>query len=116
MISKYCIENEISSPKITDILYSANTSETIKSITENIHKDDNIFIDTTGGFRDISYILLFIVRFLEYAGINFKKAIYGNYNDFSIIDVTSTYKLFNLINSADNFIFFWKFTGTLSDF
>lgn len=106
LLSKYCTENEISSPKITDILYSANTSETIKSITENIHKDDNIFIDTTGGFRDISYILLFIVRFLEYAGINFKKAIYGNYNDFSIIDVTSTYKLFNLINSADNFTSF----------
>lgn len=106
LISRYCGDKDISAPQIKDILYSNNISQSIKSITENIGKDDNIFIDTTGGFRDISYILLFIVRFLEYAGINFKKAIYGNYNDLSITDVTSTYKLFNLINSADNFISF----------
>lgn len=106
LISRYCGDKDISAPQIKDILYSNNISQSIKSITENIEKDDNIFIDTTGGFRDISYILLFIVRFLEYAGINFKKAIYGNYNDLSITDVTSTYKLFNLINSADNFISF----------
>lgn len=109
VVSKYCIENKISMPKIKDVLYSSNTSETIKSITENLQKDDNIFIDTTGGFRDANYILLFIVRFLEYAGINFKKAIYGNYikdGNSSINDVTSTYRLFNLINSVDNFTSF----------
>lgn len=106
MISNFCDSNNIRSPKIKKITYSDNSSQTIKYITENLKKGDNVYIDTTGGFRDVVYIFLFIVRFLEYAGINFKKAIYANYKDLSITDVTSIYKLFNLINSVDNFTSF----------
>ena len=83
-------------------------AETIKKIISHIQKDDKVYIDTTGGFRNSSYLLMAVVRILEYSDIHFQKAVYAKYvreneSENTIEDVTSTYQMFNLINAAELF-------------
>ena len=78
-------------------------AQTIKKIIDQIHKDDKVYIDTTGGFRNSSYLLMAVVRILEYSGISLEKAVYSNFYTHTIENVTSTYQMFNLINAAELF-------------
>ena len=78
-------------------------AQTIKKIIDLIHKNDKVYIDTTGGFRNSSYLLMAVVRILEYSGISLEKAVYSNWYTNTIENVTSTYQMFNLINAAELF-------------
>ena len=78
-------------------------AQTIKKIIDLIHKNDKVYIDTTGGFRNSSYLLMAVVRILEYSGISLEKAVYSNFYTHTIENVTSTYQMFNLINAAELF-------------
>lgn len=83
-----------------------NFAKTINSIISNISSGDKIWIDTTGGFRNSSYLLMAVVRILEYSGIKLEKAVYSNLDQLAIKDITSTYKMFDLINAANSFTSF----------
>lgn len=80
----------------------------ISKIAKAAKNDDKVFIDTTGGFRDSVYLLMAVVRILEYSGVKLEKAVYSIYNKHNsrenkIVDITDTYNMFNLINAADSF-------------
>ena len=102
VLENYCNENSYDMPEIKPIEYKTDV-DTITKLISKIKSGDNVYIDTTGGFRDTVYILLMVVRILEYSDIEFKKAIYSNYQNHQIEDVTSTYKMFNLITAANSF-------------
>ncbi len=102
-------ENNISVPEILKISTSEQVlAETIQKIVNEIRANDNIYIDTTGGFRNSSYILMGVVRILEYSDIKLTKAVYSKYDKYnpennSIVDVTDTYRMFDLINAVNTF-------------
>ena len=108
-IHDYSSDKNINEPSILKIPTSEQVlAETIQKIVTEINVNDNIYIDTTGGFRNSSYILMGVVRILEYSNIKLTKAVYSKYNrespeDNSIVDVTDTYRMFDLINSVNTF-------------
>ena len=104
-VTEYCKELNVTPPTIESVPYDGN-SATIKSITEKLNPEDNIYIDTTGGLRDTCYTLLLIAKFMEYANTTVKTAVYGNFVEKTISDITPTYRLFNLISGAENFTSF----------
>lgn len=104
-VTEYCRELNVTPPTIEGISYDGN-STTIKNVTEKLNPEDNVYIDTTGGFRDICYTLLLIAKFMEYANTTLKLAVYGNLHAKTISDITPTYRLFNLISGAENFTSF----------
>lgn len=77
----------------------------IMKIMEDINKDDKIYLDITGGFRDAVYAIALINRFAEFNGGQVKKVIYammeGNIG--VIKDFTPTFRIMNLINSMSEF-------------
>lgn len=105
----YVKEKNYDLPEIIKIPTSETVlAETIKEIVNEIRFHDNIYIDTTGGFRNSSYILMGVVRILEYSNIKLTKAVYSKYDrenaeNNSIIDVTDTYRMFDLINAVNTF-------------
>lgn len=105
VVKKYAEETEIPEPEIIPIETSEDELEkTIDDIIRLVNNKDSILIDTTGGFRNSSYLLMALVRFLEYAGIGLTKAIYARYHDEKkIVDITDTYKMFDLINAVNTF-------------
>ncbi|MBP1565084.1 MAG: hypothetical protein J6A58_04930 [Oscillospiraceae bacterium] len=111
MVKDFCDEKGVLTPNIVLISShhaSTDMAQTIQQILENVDKDDKIYIDTTGGARNAAYLLMFIVRFLEYEGVVLKKAVLSVHTDNPrrIEDVTSLYKKFELINAANTFTSF----------
>ncbi|MBQ9111737.1 MAG: TM1812 family CRISPR-associated protein [Oscillospiraceae bacterium] len=92
----------------------------IQNIMDLLPEDAEIYLDTTGGARNTSYILLLLTRFLAYQGIRLQQAVYGNYqfgnNNHSIEDVTILYNMFSLINAANTFTAFGNATELLEYF
>ncbi|MCR5718447.1 MAG: TM1812 family CRISPR-associated protein [Oscillospiraceae bacterium] len=91
-------------PEIRKVSIS-HLATTVREIVTLIPKDSHVYIDTTGGFRDSSYLLMAVVRILEYSGIRLEKAVYSRYEqDYKgIEDVTANYRLFDLISASNSF-------------
>ncbi len=83
--------------------FETDISRTIQKITEKISVNDKVYIDTTGGFRNSSYLLMGVVRVLEYSDILLEKAVYSNNFEHKIEDVTDNYRMFDLINAVNTF-------------
>ncbi len=78
-------------------------TDTVKQITEKFRKNDCAYIDTTGGFRNSAYVLMCVVRILEYSGIRLEKAVYSKQETLTINDITDVYRKYDLINAVDAF-------------
>lgn len=109
VISRYAADETIPLPAFGKIdADEAQFAPAVQAIVRLIPKNADVYIDTTGGFRNSSYLLTAVVRILEYSGISFKKAVYSNFHadPKKVIDVTGNYHLFNLINAANSFTSF----------
>lgn len=76
-------------------------------LTENGISD--VYVDYTGGMRDISFLMTTIVRYLEFEGINCQKIVYSQYSrdnsDYNRIrDITYIYEMFQMINGVNEFV------------
>ena len=69
----------------------------LPEVISKTQEDDEIFLDTTGGFRDAVMYLLLISRALSYAGVKISGAVYSNFNDRKITDAMPIISLFDLI-------------------
>lgn len=111
-IRRYCQRNGILYPDIEKVTFEGrNFSAVIADIIKLTNKSNKIYLDTTGGFRDTVYLLMAVVRILEYEGIRLEKAVYSVFNrqnpkENRIIDITDTYNMFDLINAANTFTSF----------
>ncbi len=92
----------------------SDMNRTIHELIAQLPANARIFLDTTGGARNTSYILLLLTRFLAYKGSQLQQAVYGNYQSgntvHSIEDVTMLYNMFSLINAANTFTAFGNAT------
>ena len=82
----------ISIPKGKD--FAQDILPEVLSMTE---KGDEIFLETTGGFRDAVMYLLLISRALSYAGVKTAGAVYSHFGDRKITDAMPIIRLFDLI-------------------
>lgn len=96
------IQKENKNAKITEIFCSGEDSKTfiagpMTEILRRINPGDEIFLDTTGGFRNAVTYMLLITRILSYSEIPVKAAVYSNYNKKEIEDLSPTMGLFDLV-------------------
>jgi len=66
---------------------------------------DTVCIDTSGGYRSVIYSLVYLFRYFEYIGVNIEWMIYSSKNGSkgSISEISSTFRMFTLINGAHEF-------------
>lgn len=68
----------------------------------------DIYVDFTGGFRDISMLMVTITRYLEFSGRRLRKIVYVKYDGAKgpkpIIDIEGIYDQLNLINGTGSFL------------
>ena len=83
----------------------------IQRINEILSESDStkrVYIDYTGGKRDISFLMISIIRFMEFKGIECGKVVYGNKadrdNESELADISFVYDVFKLINAINDFI------------
>ena len=113
VLAAFAAERSIPPPLLTRADITGHSlADAVQRIVRQIPPRAEVYIDTTGSFRNASYILLAVVRILEYSGIHCVKAVYSNYHASPrrIEDVTNAYRLFDLINAANSFTAFGNST------
>ena len=85
-----------------------NARNIYRAFARNIAEDNysqQVYIDYTGGMRDINLLMILIGRYLEYMGISCKEIVYSQKEDGKgiIHRLNPQYDLFNLINGVDQF-------------
>ena len=76
----------------------------IPKILENVHGDDIIFLETTGGFRINITQMMLLTHILNYQGTELACAVYSDFNKKRIFDVTDSYRDFDLVNGLNEFV------------
>ena len=114
MLNEFCDEKGIEPPELIKLNFDydfennksideADVSRRLyESIVKELDKNDTIYIDYTSGIRDTSLLIILIIRYLEYTGIKCGGMIYSYYDNDDksnnkIIDIKSTYELFELL-------------------
>ncbi|MEE0616979.1 MAG: TM1812 family CRISPR-associated protein [Intestinibacter bartlettii] len=125
MLNEFCDEKGIEPPELIKLNFDydfennksideADVSRRLyESIVKELDKNDTIYIDYTSGIRDTSLLIILIIRYLEYTGIKCGGMIYSYYDNDDksnnkIIDIKSTYELFELLNGVNEFTSFGK--------
>ena len=125
MLNEFCDEKGIKPPELIKLNFDydfennksideADVSRRLyESIVKELDKNDTIYIDYTSGIRDTSLLIILIIRYLEYTGIKCGGMIYSYYDNDGksnnkIIDIKSTYELFELLNGVNEFTSFGK--------
>ena len=132
VLNKFCEKKKIEVPKLIKLNFDYNfeKGESIdeddrdrnlfKSIVDEISENDTVYIDYTSGIRDTSLLIILMIRYLEYTGIKCGGMIYSYFDNDDkeknkIIDIKSTYDLFELLNGVNEFTSFGK-SKTLSNY
>ena len=103
----------LSEPDIKAIPYT-ETAEGINSALEKLvdllENGDEIYLDITGGFRHANYLTMLMLKFADFIDKNIRvnRVVYANFSTSPkcITDITDIYKLFDLVNGAQNFTSF----------
>ena len=97
--------------EITNIVYNNETDSPdydkfYKDLNEESGNLDAFFVDYTGGLRDMSFLMVVAIRFLEFKNIECKKVIYSDFfsNPKKIKCLDSVYNLFQMINGRNEFV------------
>lgn len=84
--------------QLPNVIYS-KLSDCFKEVIEK----EEVYIDYTGGLRDISFLMTSIIRFLEYKGLRCGEIVYSNYFDKKLYDIHYIYDLYQVINGVNEF-------------
>lgn len=69
----------------------------LTEVMRQVQSGDEIFLETTGGFRNAIMHLLLLSRILSFRGIRTEKAVYSNFENSEIQDVSHLIGLFDLV-------------------
>lgn len=84
---------------------SVHIYEEIENNLNQIEKNNkqSIYIDYTGGFRDISFLMTAIIRYLEFRGNICKEIVYSKFDEKKIYSIYYIYNIFEMINGVSEF-------------
>ena len=78
------------------------------------NEDFSIYIDSTGGPRDFSFLCIMLIKLLQLAKYNINEIVYSNINgkpDKEIISLNSTYAMLDISNGVNDFIKYGRVTS-----
>ncbi len=110
-IAAFCQEKHLVMPRITQIPYDAKSGDTVAplgAVMDYIQRKDAIYIETTGGARNASFLYLLSMKINEYRTIAIKDIVYSNFGTKTIEDAKQTFLLTSLTTGISEFTSFGK--------
>lgn len=78
--------------------------ELVKALKINPEEQISAYIDYTGGFRDVAFLMITIIRYLEFANIDCPRIVYSEYPSRKIFELRYIYDMYGLIEGVDEFL------------
>lgn len=92
------------------------TFEMVEKIKKDVSiENTNVYVDTTGGFRNTTMVLIAVMRLLQFCGTKMEQVIYSDFNSEEVFDITATYNMYDIISGANEFKLFGR-VDTLSKY
>lgn len=128
MIEAFCSAENLPVPQVTSIDYDFERRDgEIRPVDDKyramhiyrqitgelaLRQDEaqtDVYIDYTGGFRDVSFLMTTIIRYLEFDSIKCRKIVYSKYDKEEnggnrIYDISYIYNMFQMINGVSEFV------------
>ena len=135
MIKDYCEDKTEKSPEIIPIYYDFEMDENhepkpvedkeeqarrvFRQIADKLdfsQKNQSVYVEYTGGLRDISFLMVSIIRYLEFVGIRCEQIVYSQQaplisrkplkreGENQIFDLRYIYDIYQLINGVNKFV------------
>lgn len=120
MVKKYAVERNYKIPEVipifydfqlalgnrTDICEKERTGYLYQQIADAAHtmEHPNVYIDYTGGMRDVSFFMTGIIKYLEFDSVSCKKIIYSNRQTAVIYNINYIYDMFQLVSGVEEFV------------
>lgn len=105
---KYTLEDETENDPTTEAraMYIYSQISDVLNIKSPEKKKTYVYVDYTGGFRDISFLMTSIIRYLEFADIECKKILYANFfaKEKRIYELNCIYDMYQMINGVSEFV------------
>ena len=105
---KYTLEDEAENDPTTEAraMYIYSQISDVLNIKSPEKKKTYVYVDYTGGFRDISFLMTSIIRYLEFADIECKKILYANFfaKEKRIYELNCIYDMYQMINGVSEFV------------
>ena len=95
------VHEEAPNARVVEIPYEEkqNFSDVvIPEILARVERDDEIYLDVTGGFRNANMHLLLLSRVLSYKGIRTAGVVYSNLWTSTVENVSHLFRLFDLVD------------------
>ena len=90
--------------EVPDTLNEATQAEAIEKIVEEIDKDDTLYIDFTGGPRDIAMLLVSVARYLrDLKEVKIEELVYTDFQRKQTVSSYQLYRFYDLISAVDEF-------------
>ena len=82
------------------------SASVFKEISRRVEANPNslIYVDYTGGLRDISMLLVVLTRFFEFSGCQLRKIVYSKLFSRSINEINDIYSVLNMLNATGSFL------------
>ena len=115
IVADWCGQNGLLTPEVYPIeLHQELTSqdrtrrlygEIAKEINA-VESDGNyeVYLDFTGGLRDVSYMMTAIIQYLQYREINCRRIIYSDFQAHRLYDLGYIYTMAELTSSVNEFL------------
>lgn len=104
---RYNKEDEAENDPTTEAraMYIYSQISDVLNIKSPEKKKTYVYVDYTGGFRDISFLMTTIIRYLEFADIECKKILYAKLSgEKHIYELNCIYDMYQMINGASEFV------------
>lgn len=75
----------------------------ISEIMSKVNAEDNVYIDTTGGFRDAVIYIQLIMNILKYRNVNIKKMVYTELVSKEIRDMSDINSYYSILDGVNQF-------------
>ena len=90
--------------EVPDTLNEATQAEAIEKIVQEIDKDDTLYIDFTGGPRDIAMLLVSVARYLrDLKEVKIEELVYTDFQRKQTVSSYQLYRFYDLISAVDEF-------------
>lgn len=76
----------------------------LSSCFHSVTEGEEVYIDYTGGLRDINFLMTSVIRFLEFKGLKCGEIVYSNFSDKKLLNIHYIYDLYQLINGVNEFV------------
>ena len=79
-------------------------SEIAKHLASSPGSKEYVYVDYTGGMRDVSFLMTTVIRYLEFSGAECRQIVYSNWKDGKITSIKYIYDMYQLISGVNEFV------------